>query len=204
MRLEPILRNIPRPYLTDVELKQLLDGTSDSRYSRVKRLLAQGKLLHIRRGLYCLTDRIGYYTKPHPFELAQHIYGPSCISLESALSFHKLIPETVYGVTNVCTKRSKEFDTPLGLFSYLKFPVENFYTEVDLIAENNYRYFMARPWRAICDYIYCYKKDWDSLEPLYESLRIDPDGLPALRDEQIELLDKYYHHSKAKSILRGY
>ena len=79
--LENKLRNYYRPYITDAELEMLLDGTSDSRYGRVKRLLAQGKLLHIRRGLYCLTEMMGYLTKPHPFELAQHIYAPSYISL---------------------------------------------------------------------------------------------------------------------------
>src|SRR5437870_269064 len=107
--LERTLQDYPRPYLTEGELEALLDGTPDSRYGKVKCLLAQGKLLHIRRGLYCLTDLVGYLTKPHPFELAQHVYGPSYISLESALSFHQLIPETVYTVTSTTSKRSKEF-----------------------------------------------------------------------------------------------
>src|SRR5579863_1173434 len=98
--LERTLQGYPRPYLTDAELEALLEGTPDSRYGKVKRLLAQGKLLHIRRGLYCLTDMLGYLIKPHPFELAQYIYGPSYISFESALSFYQLIPETVYTVTS--------------------------------------------------------------------------------------------------------
>jgi hypothetical protein len=201
--LENKLRNYYRPYITDAELEMLLDGTSDSRYGRVKRLLAQGKLLHIRRGLYCLTEMMGYLTKPHPFELAQHIYAPSYISLESALAYYKLIPEAVYTITSVCAKRSKEVHTPLGIFSYLHLPLENFYTEVVLIAANNYRFFMAKPWKAICDYVFCYKKDWDNLEPLLESLRINREELPMLRDEEIELLEEYYHHSRLSRFLKG-
>ncbi|HSW71384.1 MAG TPA: hypothetical protein VLH77_05335 [Gammaproteobacteria bacterium] len=73
---------------------------------------------------------MGYLRKPHPFELAQYIYGPSYISLESALSFHKLIPETVYTVTSTTVKRSREFQTPLGVYSFLHLPPENFYVEV--------------------------------------------------------------------------
>ncbi len=201
--LENTLQRYSRPYLTDSELKVLLDGTPDSRYGKVKRLLAQGKLLHIRRGLYCLTDKMGYLTKPHPFELSQYIYGPSYISLESALSFHKLIPETVYTVTSATSKRSKEFQTPVGVFSYLHLPRENFYTLVELIKENGYQFFMAKPWKAICDYVYCYKKEWSNLEPLLKSLRINKEELLFLRDEEIQLLDEYYHHTRMSRFLKG-
>ncbi len=202
--LESILRAYPHPYITDGELEGLLAGASaDSRHSKVKRLLAQDKLLRIRRGLYCLTDQLDYFMKPHPFELAQYIYGPSYISFESALSFHQLIPERVYTITSVTGKRSKEYQTPLGLFSYFHLSLENLYTEVELITENNYRFFMAKPWKAICDYIFCYKKDWDSLEPLLKSLRINYESLPLLRNEEIELLKDYYQSVRINIFLKG-
>lgn len=201
--LESILRNAPRPYLTDAELDTMLNGTPDSRYGKVKRLLAQGKLLHIRRGLYCLTDVIGYRGKPHPYELAQYIYGPSYISLESALSFHQLIPERVYTVTSATGKRSKEFHSSLGVFSYLHLPLENLFTGVELVNENGHRFFVAKPWKAICDYVFCYKKDWHSLEPLLESLRIQFDNLPILHNEEIQLLDEYYHSIRVSRFLKG-
>lgn len=193
------LRTYPHPYITHTEVEALLDGTADSRYSKVKRLLEQGTLLHIRRGLYCLADHI---SKPHPFELAQRIYGPSYISLESALSFHQLIPETVYSITSTSAKRSKEFQTPLGVFSYLRLPLENFYLDVELISTDDYQFFMAKPWKAICDYVYCYKKDWNSLAPLQESLRIALEDLPRPSDEEIELLDEYYHHKRLSLFLK--
>jgi hypothetical protein len=201
--LENKLRHYPHPYLTDTELEMALDGTADSRYGKVKRLVAQGKLLHIRRGLYCLTKIMGYPTPPHPFELSQHIYAPSYISFESALAYHQLIPETVYAVTSACAKRSKTFNTPLGIFSYLHLPLENFYTEVMLVREQHYQFFIAKPWKAICDYVFCYKKNWRSLEPLEKSLRINREDLPMLRDEEIELLDDYYHNKRLTLFLKG-
>lgn len=201
--LEATLRSHPRPYLTDTDLEALLDGTPDSRYGKVKRMLAQGKLLHIRRGLYCITDVIGYLKKPHSFELAQYIYGPSYISLESALSFHNLIPEAVYTITSVTSKRSKEFETPLGIFSYQQVPLEDLYTEVELIKENEHQFFMAKPWKAICDYIFCYRKDWKNLEPLLKSLRINLENLPILRNEEIQLFDEYYHQKRVSLFLKG-
>src|SRR5690242_1644963 len=139
--LKKALQTAPRPYLTYAELTSLLRGTPDSRYSKVKRMLAQGKLLHIRRGLYCLTNEEGYLKKPHPYELAQYIYGPSYISLESALSYHQLIPEAVYTTTSAAGKRSNEFETPIGIFSFKQLPLEGLYTEVECIKEEAYQFF---------------------------------------------------------------
>lgn len=196
------LRRLERPYLTDIDLDMLLDGSPDSRYGKVKRLIQQGKMLHIRRGLYYLTAMHGA-VKPHPFELAQYIYAPSYVSLESALAYHQLIPEAVYVITSACAKRSKKFHTPIGVYSYLHLPAENFYSEVELITENNYRFMMAKPWKAICDYIYCYKKNWDNLLPLMKSLRISRDDLPSLQEKEIETLENYYHHSRISRFLKN-
>lgn len=201
MALESILRHYPHPYITESEIEALLRGTADSRYGKVKRLLAQGKLLHIRRGLYCLTAEMGYSTKPHPYELAQYIYGLSYISFESALSFHQLIPETVYTITSATGKRSNEFKTPIGTFSYLHLPLENLYTGVELINDNGYHFLMAKPWKAICDYVYCSKNEYDNLHTLIKSMRINIESLPLLRNEERQLLDDYYHHSRVSHFL---
>lgn len=202
-RIENSLRHYSRYCITDAEIAILLDSTPDSRYSRVKRLLAKHKLLRLRRGLYGLGEELGYTGKPHPFELSQFIYAPSYISLESALAYHKLIPEAVYTVTCVCTKRSKEFKTPLGIFNYFHLPVENFYMEVEIISENNYRFFMAKIWKAICDYVYCYKKEWRNIKPLSESLRISIEELPPLNDEEAENLMSYYHQHRLDNFIKG-
>lgn len=199
--LERKLLNYPRPFLTDGEIKSILGGSADSRYGKVKRLLKQGKLLHIRRGLYCITEELGYQKKPHPYELAQFIYGPSYISLESAFSYHGLIPEAVYTTTSVATKRAKDFTTPLGVYSYKTLPLLNFYSQVELVKENDYQFFMAKPWKAICDYIYCYKKDCASLEPFIESLRFNLENLPRLSAKDIQDLDEYYSRARITRFL---
>jgi predicted transcriptional regulator of viral defense system len=185
--------------VTDVELVTLLKGSPNSRYSKVKRLLALGRLLHIRRGLYCLP----HTTKPHPFELAQYIYGPSYISLESALSYYNLIPEAVYTITSVTSKRSKEFQTPLGVFSFHHLPSDQLFTEVELTKEYGSSFLIAKPWKAICDLVFCYKKDWYSIEPLVNNLRIEQADLPFLSSEDAERLNDYYQHSRIHRFLKG-
>lgn len=199
--LEKRLRNYSRPYVTDAELQACLNGSPDSRYGKVKRLLAQGKLLHIRRGLYYLTELTGCQTKPHPYELAQYIYGPSYISLESALSIHQLIPERVMTITSVTNKRSKEFDSPLGLFSFQHVPLDNLFTGVELIDDHQRQFFVATPWKAICDYVFCYKKNWNSLKTLLENLRIELDNLPMPPSEEVHQLKEYYHDQRISRFL---
>lgn len=202
-QLETTLRQYRRPYLTDAELTVLLDGSRDSRYGKVKRMIAQGSLLHIRRGLYCLTEKMGYRAKPHPYELAQYIYGPSYISLESAFSFYGLIPENVYTITSVTRNRPKTFHTPLGDFQFFHLPSASLYAGVELIREGDRTFLMAKPWKAICDYVYCYKKDWNSLEPFITSLRFDLTNLPKLQQEERELLNDYYQSVRINRFLKN-
>lgn len=197
--IEKLLRQHPQPYLTDLELATYLKGTPDSRYSKVKRLLSRGVLLRIRRGLYYIADK----DKLHPFAIAQRIYGPSYISLESALSYHQLIPEATYTHTSVTSNRSKQFETPLGVFSYQHLPIKNLFIGVELIKKNEDQFFIAKPWKAILDYAYCNKKDWKSLDSMLDDLRINVEDLPVLSKQDIELYDEYYHQARISRFLKA-
>ena len=201
--LEKYLFRYQRPIVTDVEISALSKGTPDSRYGQIKRLLAQHKLIRIRRGLYCISDQFGQHTKPHPFELAQFIYGPSYISFESALSFHQLIPEAVYGITSACIQRSKTFNTPIGIYSYTKLPMLNFYLSVDLVSIDKTSFFIAKPWKALCDYVFYIKIEYKNLSVLCESLRIDLDELPLISKQEIAQLNAYYRNQRVSRFLAG-
>ena len=50
--------------------------------------------------------------------MSNRIYAPSYISLETALSFHGLIPEGVFQTTAVSTAKTQHFDTLFGHFNY--------------------------------------------------------------------------------------
>lgn len=180
-------------YMTEEQLAHLLDGTPDSRYARLHRAVAKGQLLRVKRGLYCLGERLAAQQNAHPFELAQLVYGPSYISLESALSYYGLIPEAVRVVTSVTTKRNKKFLTPLGEFSYRRLPTNDFFLGVNFCQDGNNKFFMASPWKAILDYIYCYKKEWHTLTPMVESLRLDVENLPKISKEDLLRLKEFYH-----------
>ena len=70
--------------------------------------------------------------------------------------------------------------------------MDNFFIGVHYIKENNHTFFMASIWKAILDYIYCYKKSWTSLEPLYENLRIDLEELPKIAQTDLLQFQQFY------------
>src|SRR3989338_1690674 len=83
--LAQILRRRRQVIYTITDLQALMSGTSDGRKAVIKRAIADGTLIHIKRGLYYANPEITH-KKPHGFDVAQLIDGPSFISLESALS----------------------------------------------------------------------------------------------------------------------
>lgn len=50
---------------------------------------------------------------------------------------------------------------------------------------------MATPLKALADYVYSKKLDWEGLEPLIQSLRIEPESLPFTAQEIDELSAAY-------------
>jgi len=155
----------------------------------IHRAAAHGEIQRLKRGHYCLSPEYRK-SQPHPFVLAAILHSPSDISLESALSYHGLIPEAVYQVTSVTSRRSRTYETPVGRFSFLRVPAKHPRAGVGAVRmEPNGWAFIASPIRAIADLLYS-RKDvrWqsDGIGFLTESMRIEEEDLRAIPLEDIE------------------
>ncbi len=104
--------------------------------------------IKLRNGLYCLSSNI-----PPSFMIANKLYEPSYISLETALSFYGIIPESTYTLTSVSTRATHTFKTLGKEFSYTKIK-KNFFTGYTLLANNNEKFLIAEPEKAFLDYLY--------------------------------------------------
>lgn len=200
--VQTIKDTLPEDDITASDLAILFPGSEHHRYGLVKRAIAQKNIIPLRRGLYSMAAK----HRRKPFNLnvvAQHVYGPSYISFESALSVHGWIPEAVMTTTSACTKRNRVFETPLGMFTYLKIPSKNFYRDTQIIASPAGSYFLARPWKAILDYVYTFKKNWKGVAPLVKSLRIEESNLVTLNEYDIHSLDDYYHQTRISKFLKS-
>src|SRR3989338_7420397 len=71
----------------------------------------KGYIKKLIRGYYIFSDL--ELNENVLFEIANRIYDPSYVSLEAALSYYGLIPESVYGISSVSTRRTYKFKTPV-------------------------------------------------------------------------------------------
>jgi len=200
--IQKIKKNIPHDVFTSYELEQVFKGSHDRRYGLIKRAIKQEGLIKIKRGLYCLSKDFRRYAI-HEFEFAQKIYGPSCLSLESALSYHRWIPEAVHVVTSICTKRAKKFKTPIGLFDYLKVPNRTLYVQCKRYSVGQSFVLIADPFKALVDCVFVYKKNWKGIHPLLKSLRVENEFLSSIHSEQLDILDKAYQSRRVSSFLKA-
>ncbi len=120
---------------------------------KINEWVKNGELISIRRGLY-IPGIKSDLTDPEPFLIANHLRGPSYISLESALAYWGMIPERVFEITSATIKTSKHYDTTIGRFSfqYLPLPYYSFGVEsIQLAPKQNV--LIASREKAICDKI---------------------------------------------------
>ncbi|MBI5544708.1 MAG: hypothetical protein HY901_12525 [Deltaproteobacteria bacterium] len=169
----------------------------------LKRAVGTGEVWRVCRGLYCLSNR---YTRGEvdALELAQRICGPSYVSLETALSRHGWIPEGVHAITSVAVGRSRTFDTPVGLFTFTRVPQRRFLAGVRRVSvEGGGVFFLASPLKALADLVYAQRRDWRSIEPVIESLRVEEESLAALTAAEFDEVVSAYKPGRTSRFLAG-
>ena len=114
--------------------------------------LDRGYIRSLAGGFYILAD--AQVDESYRFMLANRIYEPSYISRESALAYYLVIPETVLGVTSVSSRKTKQFGSEWGRFSYRSIkPVLMFgYRVVE--QDKMIKYKIASLEKAVLDYLY--------------------------------------------------
>lgn len=187
---------IPHEEFDYTLLKSILSPYTGVR-QKIHQLLKDGVIVRVKKGLY--TFGPSYNLRPIYKEvLANLIYGPSCISLEYALSFYGLIPERVERVTSITPKKDKLFDTPIGIFQYRYLNIEKYPVGIQQVwLDEKHPVLIASPEKAICDLILLNKiSNWKSLQEvgtyLLEDLRIDQHHWKTLNfDHLFEIQNKY-------------
>lgn len=200
--LEKFLTNWQSNIIADRDIACFFEHYPPDAYRRlIQRAVSWGWLQRMKRGLF-LIGKPFQTEKPSSFEIAQHLYGPSYISMESALSFHQMIPEAVYATVSVCAKRSCEFETPLGLYLFHHIPVPGFYEGVERREAGKSIYLMATPLKALGDYIYVNKKEYSKAADIASDLRIEIENLAQQPLELLNILEKHYPSVRVRRFYR--
>lgn len=158
----------------------LLSGDRDPADVRrqLARWRASGKLVQLRRNVYALATP-WRRVEPHPFVVANELQAPSYVSLQSALSYHGIIPEAVPVTTSVTTARPADYRTPLGRYLFRHLRAEAFFGYRRVPVLDNQEALIADPGKALLDLVYLTTAG--DARMYLESLRLE--GLEALHDD---------------------
>lgn len=180
---------------------------------KARRLESDGKIIRLKKGMYVVSPEETGKALNRTL-IANHIYGPSYVSLQTALRHYGLIPERVHLIQSLTTKHSRSFETPVGNFDYKCCSKEYFPIGVRLENDNDITYLIATPEKAICDLIN-YSKGAnlrfmkDVAQYLEEDIRFDMDTLSEFdmdilkncaiysrKSQNINTLIKYIKHER--------
>lgn len=137
--------NIP---FTSSVLSTLFSNTKQIN-DKARYLEQEGRIIRLKRGLYVRSAEDG--ALPVPFLIANHLYGPSYVSFQTALRHYGLIAERVYETQSVTIKHNRSFDTPLGRFTYRNCGTDYFPMGIRQEQEGEDTYLIATPEKALCD-----------------------------------------------------
>lgn len=121
-------------------------------HNKVSEMEKSGTLIRLKKGMYVASPHES--GKLVSVELiANHLYGPSYVSRESALRYYGLIPESIHTVQSMTTKHSRVFTNALGKFDYTQCTKDYFSIGIRREAKDDTAFLIASPEKALCDVI---------------------------------------------------
>lgn len=199
--IEALRDYIDAPISRHVILDLLHDFKSPN--DKISELIKAGFLTPLKKGLYTPGPKSGF-NKIEPFLIANHLWGPSYVSMESALSYWGLIPERVHEVSSITTRASKKYENAVGRFTYRSMNLPYYAFGIKNVSLREKQTVMiASPEKAICDKIVTtpgvfLRSTKQALEFLTEDMRMDEEVLRALN---VSEMTTWLNHAPKKASL---
>ena len=111
----------------------------------------KGYIQKLRNRYYCFTDQL--IEEQYLFYVANQIYRPSYVSLESALAHYGFIPEGVFQTISCSSLKSHKFEASRGTFIY-RYLKRTMFFGYQLMPWRQYHFALAEPEKALIDYLY--------------------------------------------------
>lgn len=171
--------------------------------AKAKRLEDAGEIIRLKRGMYVTSPSISG-VRLNEFLIANHLHGPSYVSMQSALRYYGLIPETVTETISLTPGLAKVFTNDVGLFRYVHCPNAYFSVGIRSVAEGNAVFMMASPEKALCDLMIFtphlnLRYNAEIRTYLEEDLRIDLDDL---REFNTDILKECAELGKKRTMVK--
>jgi len=137
-----------RPLISLVEIQKAFPKLDKRRLTEWNK---KGYIENVKRGFYRFSDQP--LNQGTIYFIANKIYQPSYISLESALTYYQIIPEAVFSVTSISSLNTTKLNSSVGTLTYNHLK-ENLFFGYELIELNGLTIAFASPEKAILDYLY--------------------------------------------------
>ena len=141
------------PVFTAADIRALFGLSGGAAVKLLHRYARRGFIVRIKRGLFALSDAV-----PPELFVASKLYEPSYVSREFALSYHRIIPETVYEITSVTPKATRRFEKLGKIYSYRKVKNSAF-VGYGIEKQNGLSFRIADPEKAFVDANYFRLRD---------------------------------------------
>jgi predicted transcriptional regulator of viral defense system len=151
-----------------------VDAGFHSLRDNINKWTKKGYIYRLKNNLYTLNEN-DRKTGVSRFFIANYIYTPSYVSLEYAMYHYGLIPENVYEITSVTTRKTGMFKNYFGAFSYSNVKLDLFFGYTAFKDENDMRAVIATPEKALLDFIYlrfCRRKSQGAIEGFIAKNRV--------------------------------
>ena len=169
-------------------INQVLLWEKEFNRNNLTRWCRRGLLVKLRNQYYAFPE----YRQVPDFSryVANRIYAPSYISLNSALSFYGMIPEEVVQLTSVTTLKTARFENDFGTFHYQNVKTPFYFGFEIKTMQSGRGLLFATPEKALLDLLYLnpyYKTEQDM-----EELRLDEDYMQyeLIRERLMNYLSK--------------
>jgi len=207
MNIHQLSKQIPLSVFTHEYIDAILSPYVSNVNAKISYMVKKGELIRLKKGMYAFAKE--YQTTPiDMMSIANTLYAPSYVSFDYALSHYGLIPERVYEITSATMRMKKEFQTPIGRFTYKVVPLQAYALGVDWSYDKTQGgKLIATAEKALCDKI---KSDRGigrlsqaKLENYLEhDLRIDMDLLFSLDTALIEAVATAYKSSNLQNLAK--
>lgn len=201
MELFNLLRSYSQLPISHQVLVSVLAGYKRPN-DKIHELIGGHILTPLKKGLYMVNNNLGG-KQADKILIANHLSGPSYVSLDYALAFYGAIPEQVFTISSVTIKQGKNIKNEAGIFTYTHIPLP--YYSYGIRQENRNGRFglIASPEKALCDKIVTtsnitFRSNNNVYEFLLEDQRIDEEWL---KERDMGLIETWTETAPKKSSL---
>lgn len=153
IELSSLLRSRKMYLFTLVDIKNLFPKEKpETIKNNFIRWLDKGYFIRLKRDLYEFVEQGGEIRIPDLY-IANRLYEPSYVSLETALSIYSIIPDIAAGVTSVAIRPTRTFKNKYGSFFYRSCQ-ERVFTGYRFMQYEGFKVCIADKEKALVDFLY--------------------------------------------------